>query len=235
MTPVRNQLAVLLGPPVRRDHRQSDEAFRHRRVVAVVTLVVGAVLLSLSLSREPGDPAFYVLTLALAATWVVGAVVSGPLHVGWVDGHGRRERPVLGPVLVALAAVAVFAVGGIAVAQVPPLHHLVDGVLDHARQGWLPLIVAVAVVNGIAEELFFRGALYAAIGARYPLAISTAVYTLTTVATGNLMLVFAAAVLGLVVGRQRQVTGGVLGPILTHVIWSTGMLLVLPPIMDAWA
>jgi uncharacterized protein len=227
MTPVRNQLAVLLGPPVRRDHRQSDEAFRHRRVVAVVTLVVGAVLLSLSLSREPGDPAFYVLTLALAATWVVGAVVSGPLHVGWVDGHGRRERPVLGPVLVALAAVAVFAVGGIAVAQVPPLHHLVDGVLDHARQGWLPLIVAVAVVNGIAEELFFRGAVYAAV-TRHPVPVTTLAYTVATLATGNLMLGFAAVVLGAVVGLQRRASGGILAPILTHVTWSLSMLFALP-------
>jgi hypothetical protein len=49
------------------------------------------------------------------------------------------------------------------------------------------------------------------------------------------MLVFAAAVLGVLVGMQRRVSGGVLAPMLTHVTWSTGMLLVLPPIMGAWA
>jgi membrane protease YdiL (CAAX protease family) len=63
--------------------------------------------------------------------------------------------------------------------------------------------------------------------------ISTAVYTLATVATGNVMLVFAAAVLGVLVGLQRRASGGVLAPILTHVTWSLGMLLVLPPIMGA--
>ena len=42
------------------------------------------------------------------------------------------------------------------------------------------------------------------------------------------LLVFAAAVLGAVVGLQRRVTGGVLGPIVTHLIWSLGMLFLLP-------
>jgi len=127
----------------------------------------------------------------------------------------------------------VFAVGGLMVAQVPPLEHSVNSVLDHARQGSLPLIVLITTVNGVAEELFFRGGLYAAIGVRHPVPISTAVYTLATVATGNVMLVFAAAVLGVLVGLQRRASGGVLAPILTHVTWSLGMLLVLPPIMGA--
>ena len=42
------------------------------------------------------------------------------------------------------------------------------------------------------------------------------------------MLVFAAAILGLVAGLQRRAGGGVLAPILTHVTWSMTMLLVLP-------
>ena len=42
------------------------------------------------------------------------------------------------------------------------------------------------------------------------------------------MLVFAAVVLGLLVGLQRRVTGGVLGPMLVHVTWSLSMLFLLP-------
>jgi membrane protease YdiL (CAAX protease family) len=140
---------------------------------------------------------------------------------------------VLQPVGVGLVAVAVFAVGALVVGQVPFLESSVNSVLEHARQGWLPLVALVTLVNGIAEELFFRGALYAAVGVRRPVAVSTAVYALTTVATGNVMLVFAATVLGLVVGMERRVSGGVLAPMLTHVTWSLGMLLVLPPIMGA--
>jgi uncharacterized protein len=44
------------------------------------------------------------------------------------------------------------------------------------------------------------------------------------------VLVFAAAVLGMVVGLQRRAGGGVLAPILTHITWSMIMLLALPRI-----
>lgn len=222
-----------LSRPVERDHRQTDAAFRRRRVVVALTLVVGAVLLALSLSTAPGDPRFYALTFALAATWTVGALVSGPLHAGWVRAGSGLRRPVLQPVGIGLVAVAVFVVGALLVGQVPVLEGSVNRVLEHARQGWLPLIVLVTVVNGVAEELFFRGALYAAVGVRRPVAVSTVAYAATTVATGNVMLVFAAAVLGVLVGLQRRVSGGVLAPVLTHVTWSLGMLLLLPPIMGA--
>jgi len=37
-------------------------------------------------------------------------------------------------------------------------------------------------------------------------------------------------VLGTVVGMERRASGGVLAPVLTHVTWSTLMLLVLPPL-----
>jgi membrane protease YdiL (CAAX protease family) len=222
-----------LGRPVERDHRQSDAAFRRRRVVVALTLVVGAALLALSLSTAPGDPRFYALTLALAATWTVGALLSGPLHAGRVhDGSGLR-RPVLQPVGIGLVLVAVFVVGALLVGQVPALEGSVNRVLAHARQGALPLIVLVTVVNGVAEELFFRGALYAAVGIRRPVAVSTAAYAATTVVTGNVMLVFAAVVVGVLVGLQRRASGGVLAPALTHVTWSLGMLLLLPPIMGA--
>jgi hypothetical protein len=63
--------------------------------------------------------------------------------------------------------------------------------------------------------------------------ISTVLYALATVAGGNPLLVFAAAVLGAVVGLQRRAGGGVLAPILTHVTWSMTMLLVLPQIFAA--
>ena len=222
-----------LVSPVERDHRQSDPMFRRRRLVVAVTVAAGAVLLGVSLSTTPGDPAFYALTLGLAATWTVGALLSGPLHVGRMRLGRELRRPVVQPVLVGLATVAVFTVGALLVAQLPWLRSAVDSVLDHARYGSLPVIALVTVVNGVAEELFFRGALYAAVGVRRPVVVSTVVYALVTVATLNVMLVFSAAVLGLVVGLERRVSGGVLAPILTHVTWSLGMLLVLPPLMAA--
>ena len=219
---------------VPRDHHESDRAFLRRRWVAGVTLVVGAVLLGLSLNLEPGDPTFYVTTLALAGVWTLGAFLSGPLHLGWANTREglRTARPVVQPLCVGLLAVLVFAAGAVVVAQVPVLRDAVDDVLDHARFASLPVVVVITLVNGVAEELFFRGALYAAVGVRHPVLTTTVVYTLVTVTTGNLMLVFAAAVLGLVVGLERRVTGGVLGPMITHVTWSLSMLFVLPALID---
>lgn len=225
--------ATLLSP-VERDHRQPGHMFRRRRVVSAATLLVGATLLWFSLRTTPGDPDFYALTFALAATWVAGAFLSGPLHLGRMRLGRDLRRPVVQPVLIGLAAVAVFTLGALVIAQVPPLRSSVDAVLDHARYGSLPVIAVITLVNGVAEELFFRGGLYAAIG-RQPVLVSTVVYTLTTVATGNVMLVFAAAVLGVLVGLQRRVSGGVLAPMLTHVTWSMGMLFILPPLMAALA
>ena len=88
----------------------------------------------------------------------------------------------------------------------------------------------IALVNGVAEELFFRGALYTALGGFHPVAISTLLYAIATSATGNPMLGFAALVLGAVCGLQRRATGGVLAPVLTHVVWGLIMVLALPPI-----
>jgi membrane protease YdiL (CAAX protease family) len=88
-------------------------------------------------------------------------------------------------------------------------------------------------VNGIAEELFFRGALFAAIGVRHPVIISTVIYTLATIPGGNPVLVFAAAVLGAICGLQRRAGGGILAPALTHITWSMTLLFVLPPLFAA--
>jgi membrane protease YdiL (CAAX protease family) len=82
-------------------------------------------------------------------------------------------------------AVGLFSAGAVAVAQVPELRAAVDSVLDHARFSSLPVVAVITLVNGLAEEMFFRGALYAAIGVQWPVLISTGLYGLTTVASGN--------------------------------------------------
>lgn len=223
----------LLIDRVERDHRQTDDAFRRRRIVVAITLVVGATLLGVSLAARPGDPVFYYLTFGLAATWVIGGFASGPLHLGRMSWRNALRRPIWAPILLGVTAAAVFIVGSLIVAQIPPLRAFTEDVLAHVRFGSLPLVALITALNGIAEEIFFRGALFAAIGVRNPVAISTGIYGLATVASGNPMLVFAAVVLGFVVGLQRRATGGILAPILTHVTWSSIMLFVLPPLFSA--
>lgn len=226
--------AALLKP-VPRDHRQTDAAFRRRRIIALVTLVVGTVVLAYSLRIPPGDPRFYWWTLALALVWIVGAFASGPLHLGraWTR-TGEVARPLVQSLALAALITGLFLAGAVVVAQVPLLRGPVDELLDHARFGSLPLVWAITMINGIGEELFFRGGLYAAIK-KHQVTVSTILYTLTTVGTGIPLLVLAAALLGLLCGLQRRVTGGILGPILVHCIWSTAMLLLLPMMLEVFA
>lgn len=215
---------------VHRDHRQSDAEFRRRRIVVAITLIVGATLLGLSFATQQGEPAFYSLTIGLAATWVIGSLVSGPLHLGHIEFRGVLRRPIIAPIAVGLLLTGLFVVGALVFRRVPFLTGLTEDVIGYARYGILPVVVIITIMNGIAEELFFRGALFAGIGVRHPVTISTVLYTLATVGSGNPVLVFAAALLGAVVGLERRASGGVLGPILTHITWSMAMLFLLPMI-----
>jgi len=220
---------------VERDHRQSDAAFLRRRIVVAITLALGATLLGLSFSVRQGDPAFYPLTFGLAATWMLGSVLSGPLHLGHIHLAGRLRRPSITPIAVGLLLAAIFVLGALIVRTIPSFVRLTEDVLGYARLGNLWIILVITLVNGAAEELFFRGALFAAIGVRHAVLISTVLYVLATVAGGNLVLVFTAAVLGTVVALERRASGGILAPILTHVTWSLSMLFVLPPLFAAAA
>ena len=231
---VRDFIRAALITPVPRDHHESDAAFRRRRVVAALTLVAGAVVLGTALRIKPGDPMFYVATLGLAAVWAVGALASGPLHLGRAHTRagGEDARPVVQSLALGSLLLAVFLVGALVVAHVPVLRDPVEHLLDHARLGSLLLVAVLTAVNGVAEELYFRGALYAAVGRRHAVATTTVVYALTTAGAGIPLLVLAAGLLGLLTALQRRVTGGILGPVITHLTWSLGMLFLLPAVLS---
>ena len=112
---------------------------------------------------EPGSAQFYGATLLLAAVWAGGAFASGPLHLGRVGiDASKAARPVVQPILVGVGLSLVFIVGAFIVRLIPPLADQVRAVLDFAGEGTSPvLLLVVTVLNGIAEEMFFRGALYA--------------------------------------------------------------------------
>jgi membrane protease YdiL (CAAX protease family) len=198
-----------------------------RRAVVVATLLVGAGLLRASLTLPPGSAAFAPLTLALAATWLLGGLLSGPLPLGRRDGIGPA---VLSPVVTGALLGLAFLIGALVVQQVAVLRQAVQDVFAHDLAGGTPVVAALALVNAVAEEVFFRGALYAAVGGQ-PVLRSTLVYAATTVVTGNGMLVFAALTVGAVLGLQRRASGGVLAPALTHATWSMIMVYALPPLL----
>lgn len=203
---------------------------RRRRVVGAVG-VAGAGLLGLSLSAEPGSTRFYVLTGALAATWAGGAFASGPLHVGRIRGRDDViRRPSVTPVATGLAAFGAFYGLALVARRIPLLEGAIGNVLRFADQGTTPLVILTTCANGIGEELFFRGALFAVVGDEHPVLTSTAAYTAATVASRNPALVLAAGVMGALFGLQRKASGGVQAPALTHLTWSVLMLRYLPPL-----
>ncbi len=211
-------------------HNEPPGVVRRRRVIVAVTLVIGAAVLAFSLRRHPGESSFYWSTLVLAAVWTAGALASGPLHLGGICWRGRNQRPVITGTTIGLLLGGVFVVGGLIVRKIPPVADLITRILLFAHHGSYWFIVLITVINAVAEEIFFRGALYSALGRyRYPVLISTLLYTGATMASGNPMLGFAAVILGTVCAFERRATGGVLAPVLTHFAWGLIMVLVLPP------
>lgn len=198
-----------------------------RRVVVIVALVVGTVSGALTLRLEPGDDRFLAGASWMALVWALGAWLSGPLPTG--DRHHRAAAVGRG-VLVGAVAIAVCVLGGLVVARIPLLRDPAQELLAHAGPDTV-LVVTVALVNGVVEELFFRGALYDAVPARWAVPVTTVVYAATTLGSGVALLAVAAVVLGALTAVLRRWTGGVLAPIAAHVTWSVAMLLVLPPVL----
>ncbi|SDU42558.1 CPBP family intramembrane glutamic endopeptidase [Gordonia westfalica] len=205
-----------------------------RRWLVGIFLVIGAVMLGVSLRVEPGDAAFYPLTAAMAVVWIVGALVSGPLRLGAYSPVAARPPDRLGAiglgVVVGLAVGGAFVVGGLIARMIPGVSDLANQVLAFADYGNLAVVAAITMINGLAEELFFRGSVYSAARPHNPVLVSTVIYVLVTMASGNVMLGFAGVILGTVCAILRRSTAGVLAPAITHVIWGAIMVLALPPI-----
>ncbi|MCW2650016.1 MAG: family intrarane metalloprotease [Mycobacterium sp.] len=200
-----------------------------RRIVVAMVLVIGAVVLGYSLNTPPGTVAFYWMTVLLAAVWFTGAFLARPIHLGSIRWRGRNQRPVITGTVIGLLLGGLFLLGGLIAREIPAVADLIRRVLEYEHRGTLALVVIITLVNGAAEECFFRGAVYAALGRHHPVLISTVVYIAVTAASGNPMLSFAAIILGTVCALERRATGGVLAPLLTHLVWSLIMVLALPP------
>ncbi len=232
---VRTRLGGRLPKPLLHqavpDYEETKAARARRKIVVTGVSALGAALLGRSLSTRPGSREFYTRTLSVAATWTAGGLLSGPLHLGWIQGRDEMlRRPVLTPVATGIGAFGFFYASALVSRRIPFLDDALTEVLRFADQGATPLVVLSTGANGMAEEVFFRGALYAAVGERHPVVATTAVYTLTVVPTRNPALVLAAAVMGALFGIQRRASGGIQASTITHVTWSILMLRHLPPL-----
>src|ERR1700761_1475420 len=222
---IRGGIVNVVGP-----HNEPPGVVLRRRIIVAIILVAGVASLSLALREHPGEPGFYWWSLALSGVWAVGAFASGPLHLGGARWRGRNQRPVVSGTVIGLLLGGVFVLGGLIAREIPAVAELITSLLHYTDQGSWRLTMTVALVGGVAEELFYRGALYTALGRYHPALVSTIVYVAATMASGNPMLGFAAIILGTVCALERRATGGVLAPILTHFVWTLVVLLALPPL-----
>ena len=174
---------------------------------------------------------FYLLTTSLAGTWSGGALGAGPVPWrgdGWRSGPASAVRAlVVVPVVTGAVTFAVFYGAARAARRHRTPRRAIASVLRYAEAGSTPLVVLIASGSGVAEELFFRGALWSG---PHPLRTTTLAYAASTAATGNPALVLAGLITSVVFGWQRAATGGVLAPAITHVTWSVLMLHYLPPL-----
>ena len=150
----------------------------------------------------------------------------------------RGDHTVLRWVVVAVAV----GVGGLAflgflgaaamARHVAVLDGAVDSVVGKAEAGPTLLVLAIAWANAVGEEAFFRGALPLALpvgpGPDRRALVAVGIYVLVTVATLNVALVLAAAVMGPLFMVERLVGRSTLAPIVTHLTWSTLMVLAFP-------
>ena len=217
----------IVEPAVASDTLSAPAAGR-RRVVVAATLVAGTSALAGTLAAPSDSGLFYGLGLLSAVTWIAGAFLSGPIPAGLRRDGAVDSRALIAAVLVGVALFVAFVAATRIAARIPALSDSVDSILARADDGPRVLVLGVALINGVGEEVFFRGALPAAIRSRRRAVWAVVLYALVTVATLNLALVAAAVVMGTVFSAQRRSSGGVLAPTLTHLTWSTLMILLLP-------
>jgi uncharacterized protein len=223
MQAVRDLLTPQLLPePIEPAHA------RRRRLVVAATLAVGTATLVATLAARPGSLAFTLLGFLLATIWVAGSVAAGPLHLDGPPTGIERWRNVQAAVVLGGLAFGVFLGASVVASHIPGLDDAVDSLVATADAGPTALVLAIAVVNAVAEERFFRGALLVTLVGDHSVAVATAVYVMVTVATLNMALVVAAAAMGTVFMLERLATQGILAPTLTHITWSSLMLLALP-------
>jgi CAAX protease family protein len=218
----------LLTPQLLPEPTEPAHAPRRRRLVVTATLAAGTAMLGATLAAPPGSLAFTLLGFLLAAIWVAGSVAAGPLHLDRPTERIERRRNLQAAVVLGGLAFAAFLGASVVAPYVPGLDGAIDSVLATADAGPTALVLAIAIVNAVAEERFFRGALPVALVCDHRAAVATAVYVLVTAATLNIALVVAAAAMGTVFMLERLSTGAILAPMLTHITWSTLVLLALP-------
>ena len=216
--------------------------------------LAAAALLRSSFTARTGSARFYLLSASLIGSYAAGALGASPVRWHGDDSHGDDSHGgdsnggdgtdsrgsaadaagtlIVVPALTGAATFACFYVIARVARRHRGLRRAIASVLRYVDGGSTPLVVLLAAGGGVAEEMYFRGALW---NGPCPLRSTTLAYAASTAATGNPALVLAGLATSVVFGWQRAATGGVLAPAVSHVTWSVLMLRYLPPLFRTGA
>ena len=197
--------------------------------------------------------AFFVL-IALTVCWGVMMLQFGRREIYWLVGGyalfasaclllafgkrlGKSLRVDLRSVLVGLGVgvvmtVLTYPLYQLAVELVPGLEPTVRGLYRTSHKEDMATAVAWTVVILSTEELLFRGAwlmwLEERLGKRGALAASVGLYALAQACTGSFVVALLALCCGTLWTLERMLTGSVVAPLLSHMIWTPTVILLRP-------
>jgi membrane protease YdiL (CAAX protease family) len=203
---------------------------RQRLAVVVVALGIGlfgtAIAARTELNPWWTNAAVAVFVLA-ASAMLLKKQLASLFEVSW--------RAIGGAVLLAAAMVtATHLFFAFATGLVPGLEETVAALyrdIGAQSPGRVASVFLIAIVV-VAEEMLWRGVVVELCAPRLRRAptglVVVLLYTVPQLIGGNWVLIAAAVVAGSVFTIQRLITGGLLAPITTHVIWSACTFSLLP-------
>ncbi len=191
-------------------------------------LALGAVLVGLTLRVQRDSGVFYLAGFALAVVWIAATAAGGSLR--FANASPRPVDVAIGGAI-GVGSFGAFVAAAAIGRHISALQAPLDSVLARADAGPLPAVLTLALVNALAEELFFRGLVIDRAHHLTPWsrpAVAVALYVGVTAVAGNVALTLASVVMGVVFVATRMWRGGLAAPVAVHVVWSTLMLLALP-------
>lgn len=194
------------------------------------TVAVLAVAWAVGIRWRDAVPVLWLALGAAALLGVAARVLQTRHGVRWEVGHDVWLALPAAAIHLAVSYVAI----PVAEAIVPLIGDQAESLVFDVAGGaptWLVAAIAGVVIAPL-EELFWRGTVQADLGVGRPwwlaVAISTGAFMAFHVPTGQLPLISAAALGGLVWGWLRERTEGVAAPMLAHGMWTAAIVLVPP-------
>ena len=114
----------------------------------------------------------------------------------------------------------------------PSLDGVVKTLYAFAHVERLPVAFVMTVFILVAEELLWRGLLVDELRAFMPRALSEAcsvlIYAFAQLGSGSFIVFALAVVCGSIWTAERRVTGSLLAPLISHLIWTPTVILLWP-------